>query len=251
MKKENLSNLSKEFNLEKSEEKQAFTFVSISPMGIISNSLRKVLIEFIGKTSIVGISFFQKDEFVKTEYSSLSGVLESIHEIISNLKKIVFKEKEEKDKVLNQEFDFSNDTEEEMLIYGSSLNSDFEVLNKDQFIMTLSPGCSLKLTLYFFHFFGFRDKDKNQELFKDYENKRDIIILESSHSPVKKVAIALSDFVDNYLQRSQSVTLTITTDSSISPSKALEYSKKKLLELTETFLNSSEIVSSEEDDTEE
>ena len=106
----------------------------------IGNSFRRVLLSSLPGLAITAV----KIQGVEHEYSSIDGVKEDVYEIILNLKQVRFKQVEQSGGVVHLKVNKPGTLTAKAI---SDANQDFEVLNPEQLIATLSEDIDLELEL--------------------------------------------------------------------------------------------------------
>src|SRR6056297_2601261 len=131
--------------LEVAEDSENFGTFILQPLergfGVtIGNSFRRVLLSSLRGLAITAVRI----NGVEHEYSSIDGVKEDVYEIILNLKQVRFKQVEQSGGVINLTKEGPGD-----LTAGdiSEATADFEILNPDLVIATLSDGVTLEMEL--------------------------------------------------------------------------------------------------------
>ena len=104
----------------------------------IGNSFRRVLLSSLPGLAITAVRI----NGVEHEYSSIDGVKEDVYEIILNLKQVRFKQVEQSGGVINLTKEGPGDLTAADI---GEATADFEILNPEQIIATLSDGVSLEM----------------------------------------------------------------------------------------------------------
>ena len=200
-----------------------FLINSLKPgQGItIGNQLRRVLLNDLGGVAISAVRIAG----VSHEFSILPGVREDILEILLNLKGIVFKSKSR-----NPEFG-------RLKIQGPAvitadliqLPSNFEIVNPNHYIMTISTSNILEIEFKFEYGTGY--KLASQTFLEENEN---YLQLDTIFMPVQKVDFKIENVYDNN-NISERIFLDIWTNGSISPNEALKSAAQLTIDLF-TFL---------------
>jgi len=204
----------------------------------IGNSLRRVLLSSLPGAAITMIRI----ENVLHEFSSISGVVEDVTQIILNLKEVRFKLINKKpDRVMLElkgprEFkagDIQNGT------------TDFEILNPDHHVATLNKGADFKVELRIGRGHGYVPAEEN----KLPDMPIGAIPLDAIYTPVKNVSFRVENTRVQQRTDYEKLILEITTDGSITPDDSLTYAGKILRDHINLFINF-EIEPEEEEPTE-
>ncbi|XBT18303.1 MAG: hypothetical protein ABNO50_00560 [Candidatus Shikimatogenerans sp. Tduv] len=207
------------------KDKKKFLIVGLRKnIGItIGNSLRRVLL-----TSIKGytVSAFRINK-IKHEYESIDGVYEDINNIILNLKQIIFKNINNPKrkiyiiniKLLNKKIFFSK--------YIEKYTKDFKIINKDLKILNCSKNIKLNIKLIITYGRGYIPANNNLIIdnYINKKNKKYIIKIDSIYTPIINVKYKIC----KYENIKEKLIISITTNKTITPIKALYKSVYKLI----------------------
>ena len=194
--------------------KGKFEFRPLEPgYGItIGNALRRVLLSSI------------KIEGVEHEFSTISGVIEDVTEIILNLKQVRFKAKSENQanehasvKIYGKEMITAGDLE-------SGLDG-FEIINKDLVICNLDKSVTFEIAFNVEKGRGYVSSEQN----KSNNAPIGTIAIDSIFTPIKKVQFAVEDYRVEQKTDYNKLILDIETDGSITPQNALTEASKILI----------------------
>lgn len=214
----------------------AFVFHHLpSDTGItIGNFLRRILLNHVSSTAIMGVEISDKNGPVETEFAaSWEGIDKPIPiYLIIKLQEIVLVEKKPREGIFVLEMDITNDTKKERVIVAGDFSKikEVEIKNPELELATLSPGGKLSLKLYCQKSWGYRevkekeDQEEAKKKIKDYfpEAKDSVIILDTDYSPVKLVNSQMGEVVISSTSKEEKLTLTIDTNGAITPKKALQ-----------------------------
>ena len=190
----------------------------------IGNQLRRVLLGDLGGVAITAVRIAG----ISHEFSILPGVREDILEILLNLKGVVFKSQA-------KDVQFGR-----LKIQGPSvvtadsieLSSDFEIVNPNHYIATISASNILEIELKLEYGTGYRLAD--QTFSNDGEN---YIQLDTIFMPVQKVDFQIDNIYDTSNNISERLILDIWTNGSLSPTEALESAAQIIIDLFLFLLN--------------
>jgi len=186
----------------------------------VGNALRRVLLSALEGYAITSI----KIEGVEHEFSTISGVVEDVTEIILNFKQLRLK---------RQIDDIDNETVTVSISGKNQITagdlqkfiSGFQVLNPDLVICTLEPNVvfSLELTI-----------EKGRGYVPAEDNKKQnaalgTIFIDSIFTPIKNVKYAIENFRVEQKTDYEKLVFEIKTDGSIHPKEALTEAAKVLI----------------------
>lgn len=199
-----------------------FEFRPLEPgYGItIGNALRRVLLSSLEGYAISSI----KIEGVEHEFSTISGVIEDVTEIILNLKQVRFKAKVENP--ANEQVSVKISGKETITAgdLGSGLNG-FEIINKDLVICNLDKSVTFEITYNIEKGRGYVPSDQN----KSNNAPIGTIAIDSIFTPIKKVQFTVEDYRVEQKTDYNKLILDIETDGSITPQNALTEASKILI----------------------
>lgn len=212
-----------------SSGKNHVTF-TISPLpsgyGVtLGNAFRRVLLSSLPGAAITAI----KIEGVTHEYATLSGIQDSVLDIILNLKGLQIK-KTSKDKEVIK---LNVSKEGEVYAKDISHSSDIEILNPDLKITSITKkGAKLNIEMTIEKGVGYVPvtlrKKTNKEL--------GVILVDAIYSPVKKVRYDVSNTRVGEMTDLDKLTIEIETNGSIAPEDALKFTSNVLKSYFDLFL---------------
>ncbi|ERT06422.1 DNA-directed RNA polymerase, alpha subunit [Lyngbya aestuarii BL J] len=185
----------------------------------VGNALRRVLLSNLEGTAVTAVRIAG----VNHEFATIPGVREDVLEILLNLKEIV----------LNS---YSNQRQiGRLLVQGPAtvtaghfdLPSEVEVVDKNQYIATLSPGSTLEMEFQVEKGTGYRAIDRN----RDEATAVDFLQIDAVFMPVRKVNYTVEDArVGGSLEKDRLI-LEISTNGSLTPQEALSQAATILVDL--------------------
>jgi DNA-directed RNA polymerase subunit alpha len=192
----------------------------------IGNSLRRILLSSLYGAAIAAVKF----ETVMHEFSTITGVLEDVSEIILNLKEVRLKVSDPEPAPLT--IDVSGERE---VTAGDIVSPDgrCEVLNPELHIATLSKEAELDMTLTVKVGRGYALAESN----KDEEAPLGTIPIDAVFSPIQKVVYVVGQARVGQKTDYDKLTLEVWTDGSVSPEDAVAYAGKILKEQMQIFIN--------------
>jgi DNA-directed RNA polymerase subunit alpha len=208
--------------LEANEKFGKFEFRPLEPgYGItVGNALRRILLSSLEGFAITTV----KIEGIDHEFSTITGVIEDVTEIILNLKQVRFKRTVD-----------DVDHEKVMLKIGGqevfkagTLNntlSSFEVLNPELVIFRMEPDVKLQIEFNINKGRGYVPAEENQPVDSEFG----LIAIDSIFTPVRNVKYSVENFRVEQKTDYEKLLLEIETDGSIHPKEALKEAAKILI----------------------
>ena len=208
--------------LEADEKFGKFEFRPLEPgYGItVGNAIRRILLSSLEGYAITTI----KIEGVEHEFSSFTGVVEDVTEIILNLKQIRFKQLIED---VDHEKIMVSISGQEALTAGD-LNrylSGFEVLNPDIVICNMEPSVELQMEITINKGRGYVPAEENKPLDAEFG----LIPIDAIFTPIKNVKYAVENYRVEQKTDYEKLVLELNTDGSIHPKEALKEAAKILI----------------------
>ncbi len=199
-----------------------FEFRPLEPgYGItIGNALRRILLSSLEGYAITTI----KIEGVEHEFSSITGVIEDVTEIILNLKQIRFKKQIED--VDDERVTVSISGQE--VFKAGDLNkflSSFEVLNPDLEICHMETDVDLQMEVSINKGRGYVPAEENKPL----DGEFGLVPIDSIFTPVKNVKYAIENYRVEQKTDYEKLIIEIVTDGSVHPKDALKEAAKILI----------------------
>ena len=204
-----------------------FEFRPLEPgYGItVGNALRRILLSSLEGFAISSI----KIDGIDHEFSSIPGVVEDVTEIILNLKQIRFKQ------IVSEEGEAAADEEKFTVQIGgkkkflaSDLTSklvNFEILNPDLLIATMSKDVKFDITLTIIKGRGYIPAEENRSADQEFG----VIAIDSIFTPIRNVKYAVENFRVEQKTDYEKLVFDIETDGSIHPKEALKEAAKILI----------------------
>jgi DNA-directed RNA polymerase, alpha subunit, bacterial and chloroplast-type len=186
----------------------------------IGNAMRRILLSSLEGFAITSI----KIDGVRHEFDTIPGVIESVVDIILNLKQIRFKRMiEDADSEMatvtiagKQEFTAGD--------LSKSL-SNFTVLNPELHICSMEPSVEIRMDFRIGKGRGYVPADEN----KMDNAPVDTIAIDSIYTPIKNVNYKVEDYRVEQKTDYDKLVFEITTDGSISPADALKEAARILI----------------------
>lgn len=192
----------------------------------IGNSFRRILLSSLPGIAINAI----KINGVEHEYSSIQGVKEDVYEIILNLKEVRFKQVEQSSGVIHV-----SKSGEGTLTAGDidEATAEYEVLNKDQLIATMSEDAEIEMELRVGRGRGYVPAEEQNV---DTEEDVNLIPIDAIYTPIKQVKFDVENVRVGQRTDYEKLVMDITTDGSVNSKEALTIAGKILKEHTEKFI---------------
>ena len=208
--------------LEADDRYGKFEFRPLEPgYGItVGNALRRILLSSLEGYAIVSI----KIDGVEHEFSTITGVIEDLTEIILNLKQVRFKKQIED---VNEEKIVVTITGQEEFKAGDLQRflSGFKVLNPELVICHMESDVKLQMEISISKGRGYVPAEEN----KPAEAEFGIIAVDSIYTPIKNVRFDVENFRVEQKTDYEKLLLEIETDGSIHPKEALKEAAKILI----------------------
>ena len=208
--------------LEANDKFGRFEFRPLEPgYGItIGNALRRILLSSLEGFAITSV----KIEGVQHEFSTISGVVEDVTEIILNIKQIRLKQLS---KEINNETVNITVTGTDTFKAGNlnKVMTAFEVLNPELLVCRLDPKTKLQMKLEIEKGRGYVPSEENRP-----ENAAiGLIAVDSIYTPIKNVKYSVDNYRVEQKTDYERLTFEIETDGSIHPKEALKEAAKILI----------------------
>lgn len=218
-------------SLEVEESEETFGTFVLQPLergfGVtVGNSFRRILLSSLPGIAINAV----KINGVEHEYSSIEGVKEDVYEIILNLKEVRFKQVEQSSGVIHIS------KEGEGVFTAKDIDdatADYEVLNTDLVIATMSDDAKLEIELRIGRGRGYVPAEEQNF---DTEEDVSLIPIDAIYTPIKKVEFDVDNVRVGQRTDYEKLSMDITTDGSINAKEALTIAGKILKEHIEKFI---------------
>ena len=178
----------------------------------LGNALRRVLLSSLPGACVSGI----KIDGIGHEYSTVTGVKESVLDITLNLKLLEIQKSTPGISLMTLEASKAG----EILAKDIKCPSEIEILNPNLYICTIEKGSKLKIEMRVEKGVGYVPATVRQKEEKDPQ----IILMDALYSPVKKVRYDVEATRVGQMTNLDKLTLEIQTNGAISPEDALKFS---------------------------
>ncbi|MBE6441685.1 MAG: DNA-directed RNA polymerase subunit alpha [Desulfovibrio sp.] len=197
----------------------------------IGNAMRRVLLSSLQGAAFVSV----KIAGVQHEFTTVHGVLEDITDVILNIKQVRLSMDTDEPQRLTLRVDHKGPVNAGQI----ETNQHVEVLNPDQHIATLTEDVVLEMEFEVRMGKGYVPADMHEGL----ADEIGLIKLDSSFSPVRKVAYAVEQARVGQMTNYDRLLLEVWTDGSLTPEDAIAYSAKIIKDQISVFINFDERVS--------
>lgn len=192
----------------------------------IGNSFRRILLSSLPGIAINAI----KINGVEHEYSSIKGIKEDVYEIILNLKEVRFKQVEQSSGVIHISKSGKGIFSAKDI---DDATADYEVLNTDLPIATLSDDAKLEMELRVGRGRGYVPAEEQNV---DTEDDVSLIPIDAIYTPIKQVKFNVDNVRVGQRTDYEKLIMDITTDGSVNSKEALTIAGKILKEHVEKFI---------------
>ena len=197
----------------------------------IGNALRRVLLASLQGAAFVAV----KISGVQHEFTTIPGVLEDVTDIILNIKQVRLA----MDTDAPQTVVLDVRQKGEVTAGDIQGNQHVEVLNPELHIATLTEDVEFHLELEVRMGKGYVPADMHEGLSEEIG----LIKLDSSFSPVRKVAYSVEQARVGQMTNYDKLILEVRTDGSVTPEDAVAYSAKIIKDQISVFINFDEQIS--------
>ena len=194
----------------------------------IGNSLRRILLSSLPGAAITSV----KIDGVVHEFSTVSGVVEDVPEIIVNLKLVRLKMHDNEEKVIKINFKGAGEVKAGDIITDSTI----EILNPELHIATVAEGAELNMEMTVERGRGYNTAEKN----KREDMALSTLPIDSIFTPVKKVNYKVENTRVGQRVDYDKLTIEVWTDGSLKPFEALSLAAKVMTGHLELFIDLSE-----------
>jgi|TARA_B100001059_G_scaffold97919_1_gene97354 DNA-directed RNA polymerase subunit alpha len=208
--------------IDSSEFEGKFEFRPLEPgYGLtVGNALRRVLLSSLEGFAITSV----KLENVDHEFSTISGVVEDVTEIILNLKQVRFKR--QIDETEEEKVSISIGGQDQLKAADfQKFISGFQVLNPDLVICNLEKNVQLNIEITIEKGRGYVPAEEN----KKNNTELGVIAIDSIFTPIKNVKYSIENFRVEQKTDYEKLVFEIISDGSIHPKDALTEAAKTLI----------------------
>lgn len=202
----------------------------------LGNSLRRILLSSIEGSAVTSVRI----EGVRHEFSTVPGVLESVTEIILNIKKLVIRSHSKVPKIIHIRAEKKGEIKGADIVCDESM----EILNPDLHIATLTRDA---------RFFVEMEVARGRGYVPSEQNKKegvDTIAIDSIFTPITKVNFRVENTRVGQRTDYDRLVTEIWTNGSINPKEALLYGANILQRHLDVFVSYGQLPEEEEEDEE-
>jgi len=204
----------------------------------LGNSLRRIILSSIEGSAISSV----KIDGAEHEYSTLPGVMESVSEIILNLKKIVLRSHSKVPKIVYIKAEKKGNITAGDIICDETV----EILNPDQHIATLSRDAHIQMEMEVSKGRGYVPAEMNKKENADIYT----IPIDSVFTPVKKVNYNVEDTRVGQRTDYDRLIFEIWTNGGVNPKEAMLYGSNILQRHLDVFVSYGQLPEEEEEEEE-
>jgi len=208
--------------LEADDKRGKFEFRPLEPgYGItVGNALRRILLSSLEGFAITTV----KIEGIDHEFSTITGVMEDVTEIILNLKQVRFRRTIED---VDHEKVSIKISGQEVFKAGNLNNaiSSFEVLNPDLIIFRMESDVKLQMEITINKGRGYVPAEENEPVDSEFG----LIAIDAIFTPIRNVKYSVENYRVEQKTDYEKLLLEIETDGSIHPKDALKEAAKILI----------------------
>ncbi len=180
----------------------------------LGNTLRRVLLSSIQGASAVAVRI----DGVLHEFSTISGIMEDVTEIVLNVKKIKFKLLGDESKTIT----LTAAKKGEYKAGDIEIDADIEIVNPELHLLTLSEDTKFRMEIDVDSGRGYVGSDQNKKSGKPAGT----IFLDTRFSPVTKVNYTVEDTRVGQRTDYDKLIIEVSTDGTIEPEEAMTFSAK-------------------------
>ncbi|MDH7516464.1 MAG: DNA-directed RNA polymerase subunit alpha [Bacteroidota bacterium] len=192
----------------------------------IGNSFRRVLLSSLPGSAIIAVRI----DGIQHEFSTIPGVVEDVTEIILNLKEVRLKPINPKANKITVSIKGPHTFTAADI---QAASPEYEILNPEQYICTLSDEGRIEIELRIGHGLGYVPADEN----KLPDHTIGTIPVDAIYTPIKNVRYYIEPTRVGGSTDYDKLTIEITTDGSITPEDALSKAARILLAHIQMFID--------------
>jgi len=188
----------------------------------IGNALRRVLLSSLEGYAITAIKIAGADH----EFATMKGVLEDVTEIILNLKQVRLKKAADGD-VTSDKVELTIKGKEAFTagMIGEALPN-FEVMNPDLVICSMSPGTTFQIELHIGKGRGYVPSEEN----RPKDAPLGIMAIDSIYTPIKNVKYTIENTRVEQRTDYEKLIMEVSTDGTIHPEEAVKEASRILIQ---------------------
>jgi len=199
----------------------------------IGNSLRRVLLSSLEGSAVTSVRIAGVDH----EFSTISGVMEDVTEIIMNIKKLIIRMQGDEPRVIKVTAHRKGKVTAGMIECDPSI----EIINKDLVLATLTEDVKFEIEMLIDNGRGYSPASERIAEADRFNQEIGNIEIDAIYSPVTRVRYRTDDTRVGQRTNYDKLTLEIWTDGAVSPEMALVEAAKILRKYINPFVQYSEI----------
>ena len=185
----------------------------------VGNALRRVLMSNLEGTAVTSVRIAG----VNHEFATIEGVREDVLEILLNMKEVVLKTHSQQPQIGRLRIEGPVTVTADRF----DLPSEVELIDKSQYIATLSPGSVLEMEFRIEKGIGYRAVDRT----RDDGSALDFLQIDAIFMPIRRVNYSVEDARLGGTVEKDRLVMEIWTDGSMTPQEALSQSAHILVDL--------------------
>ncbi len=197
----------------------------------LGNALRRIMLSSMPGSSIVAVRI----DGVMHEFQAVDGIVEDVTTIVLNLKNVVIKNNTTEVKKLY----LSTDKEGIVTAGDIETDSDVEIINKDQEILTIAKGGKLNMELIIANGRGYVQSSDNKKFIEN--ETKGFIPIDAIYSPIERVSYETESARVGQDANYDKLIMEVYTNGSMRPEEAMALSAKIMIEHLKIITDLNEI----------
>ena len=196
----------------------------------VGNALRRVMLSNLEGTAVTSVRIAG----VNHEFATIEGVREDVLEILLNMKEVVLKTHSQQPQIGRLRIEGPVTVTADRF----DLPSEVEIVDRSQYIATLSPGSILEMEFRIEKGIGYRAVDRSRE----DGSALDFLSIDAIFMPIRKVNYSVEDARVGGSVEKDRLIMEIWTNGSVTPEEALSQAANILVDLFDPLKNIRETV---------
>ncbi|MDB9510859.1 DNA-directed RNA polymerase subunit alpha [Kamptonema animale CS-326] len=185
----------------------------------VGNALRRVMLSNLEGTAVTSVRIAG----VNHEFATIEGVREDVLEILLNMKEVVLKSHSSQPQIGRLRVEGPATVTADRF----DVPSEVDVIDRSQYIATLSPGSTLEMEFRIERGVGYRAVDRS----RDDGGALDFLAIDAIFMPVRKVNYSVEDARVGGSTEKDRLIMEIWTNGSLTPQEALSQAASILVDL--------------------
>ncbi|MGL5058904.1 MAG: DNA-directed RNA polymerase subunit alpha [Microcoleus sp.] len=185
----------------------------------VGNALRRVLLSNLEGSAVTSVRIAG----VNHEFATIEGVREDVIEILLNMKEVVLKSHSQQPQIGRLRIEGPATVTADRF----DLPSEVEIVDRSQYIATLSPGSVLEMEFKIERGIGYRAVDRS----RDEGSALDFLQIDAIFMPIRKVNYSVEDARVGGSMEKDRLIMEIWTDGSLTPQESLTQAAHILVDL--------------------